>query len=221
MVRNIRISSMAAVFVLGIATAGAASAQAAPTGQDGWYGGLDISRSHLGLSGSNIDRAFAGQGITSTSSLDRSRGAWGADLGYRFGRNFALEGGYTDLGKFNYSSAATAPGIDTERGAFKAHAWWLAPVGIVPLADGWSLIGKAGLTRVSESMTASSSTGATAPNSLSGSNTGWLVGVGTTYDINRSVFAKLEWDRYGRVGIANATGRGDADQLGIGVGVHF
>ena len=221
MIRKTRIGSMLAALVVGAATAGVAAAQAAPTGQDGWYGGLDISRSHLGLSGGNIDRAFAGQGITSTSSLDRSRGAWGAELGYRFGRNFALEGGYTDLGRFKFSSAATAPGIDTERGAFKAHAWWLGPVGIVPLADRWSLIGKAGVTRVSESMSASSGTGATAPNSVSGSNTGWLLGVGTTYDFNRSMFAKLEWDRYGRVGIANATGRSNADQLGIGVGMHF
>lgn len=208
-----------------IATASAmvtpAHAQSASASQDRWYGGLDISLAHTGLTGGDIDRAFAGQGITSTTSLDRSNTGWGANLGYRFGPYFALEGGYADLGKSSYTSAATVPAVDSLQGNFKAHAWWFAPVGSYPLSDRWSLLGKAGLTRVTANMSASSSTGATAPSGSSHSNAGWLLGIGTSYDITRSVYARVEWDRFGHVGDPNTTGRSASDQLGVGIGVRF
>ena len=198
-----------------------AQAQTTPANQQPWYGGLDITRTHLGMAGSDIDRTFAGQGITSTTSLDRSNTGWGANLGYRFGPYFALEGGYADLGKSSYTSAATAPAVDSLQGSFKAHAWYLAPVGMYPISDRWSLLGKIGLTRASTNLSASSITGATAPSGISHSDTGWLLGVGTTYDITRNVYAKLEFDRFGNIGDSNTTGHTDVDQLGIGIGLRF
>lgn len=216
MQRRVLIGSMLASFALG-----AGMAQAAPVGQSGWYAGLDVSHNHLGLGGSDIDQAFSNQGITSATSLDRTHTGWGVELGYRFAPHFALEGGYTDLGKFNYTAAATVPAVDSLQGTFKAHAWWLAPVGVMSLTDRWALFGKAGLTRVTADLGASSNTGATAPSGTSHGNAGWLVGAGTSYDITRNVYAKLEWDRYGRVGDSSTTGRADIDQLGIGVGLRF
>lgn len=220
-IRIIRASMVAALITTASALVAPAQAQSAPISQDRWYGGLDISRAHTGLSGSDIDHAFAGQGITSTTSLDRSNTGWGTNLGYRFGPNFALEGGYADLGKSSYTSAATAPAVDSLQGNFRAHAWWFAPVGTYPLSDRWALLGKAGLTHVSADLSASSITGATAPSSSSRSNAGWLLGIGTSYDFTRSVYAKVEWDRFGRVGDPNTTGRSDSDQLGVGIGVRL
>ena len=115
----------------------------------------------------------------------------------------------------------TAPAADTVNGVLKSHAWWLAPVGRMPLNDQWSLFGKAGLTRVTTDFSAISASGATAPLSASQSNAGWLVGAGATYDINRSMFVKLEWDRFGRVGVASATSRSEIDQIGVGFGLRF
>lgn len=214
--RGILIGSAAAMLAAGLAPA-----QAAPMNQSGWYAGLDVARDRLGMGGSSIDQAFASQGITSAASINRARTGWGLDAGYRFGPHFALEGGYTELGKYGYTSAATAPAVDTVNGTFKARAWWLAPVGIAPLTDQWSLFGKAGVTHVTADLSASSSTGATAPGSMSRSNTGWLLGAGATYDFTHNVYARLEWDRFARVGDANTTGRGDINQVGIGVGVRF
>jgi OOP family OmpA-OmpF porin len=199
----------------------ATGAQAAPGDNQGWYGGLDLSRAHLGLNGSNIDQAFAQQGIAGNTSIDRSHTAWGLDLGYRFNGNFALEGGYASFGKFNYSTPTTAPGADNIQGAFKAHAWSLAPVGILPLNDKWNLFGKAGLTRTTATLDASSTTGATAPAGGEHSNTGFLLGAGATYDITKNVYGKLEVDRYTRVGDASTTGRCDLDLFTLGVGVRF
>jgi OOP family OmpA-OmpF porin len=214
--RKIVIGSVATVLTLGVS-----AVQAAPTNQPGWYAGINVSRSRLDMGGNDIDQAFANQGITSATSLGHARTGWGADLGYRFGPHFALEGGYTDLGKFNYTSATTVPGVDSLQGTFKAHAWWLAPVGVIPLTDRWALFGKAGLTRVTADLSAGSSTGATTPSGMTHGNTGSLLGLGASYDITRNVYAKLEWDRFGHVGDSYTTGRGEIEQVGIGIGMRF
>lgn len=215
-------AGMAAVLLVGAsALIAPAQAQTAQESQQPWYGGLDISRSHLGMNGGDIDRAFAGQGITSVTSLDHSNTGWRAELGYRFGSYFALEGGYADLGKSKYTSAATAPAVDGLQGDFRAHAWYLAPVGMYPLSDRWLLLGKIGLTRASTDLSASSTTGATTPSGISHSNAGWLLGAGTSYDITRNVYAKVELDRFGNIGDSATTGRTEVDQLGAGIGLHF
>jgi opacity protein-like surface antigen len=90
-----------------------------------------------------------------------------------------------------------------------------------PLSDRWSLLGKAGLTRATTDLSASSVTGATTPAGVSHSDTGWLLGVGTSYDITRNVYAKLEYDRFGNIGDSATTGRTDVDQVGVGIGVRF
>ena len=47
----------------------------------GWYGGIDLGRSHT----------------DADNVADRDGNGVGLDLGYRVNRNFALEGGYVDL----------------------------------------------------------------------------------------------------------------------------
>ena len=91
----------------------------------GWYGGIDLGASRV--SGLDI-------------SIDRSDTAWGFGLGYRVNRNFAVEGAYTDLGRFKYST-------DTFDGYWRAKGISLAAVGLLPLQSTWSLYGKAGVAR--------------------------------------------------------------------------
>lgn len=212
-------------WTIGMATLAAAlaagAAHAAPSSRPGWYGGLDLGRSHLGLSGSDLDRGFAAQGISGATSLDRSDTAWGLTLGYRFNPHFALEGGYTDLGRFSYRTTVAAPAADTLAGDYKAHAWWLAPVGIVPLGDRASLYGRLGVADNRASFSAASGTGVTAPAGASHSSTGWLVGAGATYDFTRSLYGKLGWDRYARIDAGGSTGRDHADVFSAGVGLRF
>ena len=59
-----KLGGIAMLFALG-----AGVAQAAPADR-GWYAGLDVGRSNLRLNGSDLDSAFANQGITSSSSID-------------------------------------------------------------------------------------------------------------------------------------------------------
>ena len=209
-----KLGGIAMLFALG-----AGVAQAAPADR-GWYAGLDVGRSNLRLNGSDLDGVFANQGITSSTSIDGHDTNLGANVGYRLNRNFALEGGYIDFGKFDFNAAASAPGADTIQGDYKAHAWSFSAVGTAPIDNRWSLYAKGGVTRTSADLSASSATGATAPAGASASGTGALLGVGTSYDFTRSLYGKLEADRYTHVGDSN-TGRGDIDVYTVGVGLRF
>jgi OmpA-OmpF porin, OOP family len=186
----------------------------------GWYGGVDAGRSNLRLNGGDVDNALANQGIAGSSSLDRRDDAFGANVGYRLNRHFALEGGYADFGKFGFDSTTTAPAADSVQGDYKAHALSLAAVGIVPLEDGWSVFGKAGAARTTAELSPGSASGATAPGGTSRSGTGLLLGAGATYDFTQSVYGKAELDRYTRVG-DESTGKGDVDLYTVGVGMRF
>ena len=152
--------------------------------ESAWYGGLDLGASHL--SGLDIGNALGQQGIAvGSSSVDHSDTAFGFDLGYRVNRNFAVEGAYTDLGKFKYST-------DTFDGSYRAKAFSLAGVGILPLESNWSLYGKAGIAHTQAKLDA--------PSDASDTRNGLLVGAGAMYDINRNVYAKAGWDRYASIG---------------------
>jgi OOP family OmpA-OmpF porin len=205
--------------VAALLAAGNGATLAAPPDR-GWYGDLDVGRSSLRLNGGDIDNALGNQGIAGSSSLDRHDTAFGADVGYRLNRNFALEGGYTDFGEFRVQSATSAPAADDLDGHYKAHAWSFAAVGIAPLEDGWSLFGKAGAAHTTAELSASSASGATAPGSESHSGNGLLLGGGATYDFTQNVYGKVELDRYTRVGDAS-TGKGDVDLYTVGVGLRF
>jgi OOP family OmpA-OmpF porin len=209
------VAAAAAMFALSAGAARAASADNA-----GWYAGLDIGRSNLRMNGGDIDSALSNQGIVGSSSIGDHDTSLGADVGYRLNRNFALEGGYIDFGKFGYSSAVSSPAADTVQGDYKAHAWSFSGVGIAPLDDQWAVFGKAGLTRTSADLSASSATGATSPNGVSQSANGLVLGGGATYDFTQNWYGKLELDRYTHVGDAN-TGRADADVYSLGVGMRF
>jgi len=124
----------------------------------GWYAGIDVGRSRLGMNGSDVDSAFANQGIGSSSSVDQTDASLGLNAGHRFNNYFALEGAYQRLGSFDYSATT---GTDTIDGNFKASALSLAGVGIYPLSSQWSLYGKAGITRTDAKLEASSESGLT------------------------------------------------------------
>ncbi len=195
---------------------GLAAAQSAD--KAGWYGGIDLGYTRLGLSGSDIDGALANQGVAGSSTIDKSDKSYGLSGGYRFSRNFAAEAAWESLGSYSYSS--TTP-TDTINGKFKADALSLAGVGIYPVTPNWSVYGKLGLAHTSAKREASSSTGASAVSSTSHSGTNWLLGAGVTYDFQGGWFTKLGWDRYENVGDEASTGKAPIDLYQLGVGMRF
>lgn len=205
------IAAAAVVFSSGIAQAYAADAR------PGWYAGLDLGVGRSGVSGSDVDGALANQGISGSSSLDKSGTAFGINGGYRLNRNFAVEAAWDRLGTFDYSSST---GADTISGKYEANALSLAGVGFYPLTSAWSLYGKAGLAMTDAKLSASSGTGATPVGENSHTGTGLLIGAGVTYDFDPSYFAKAGWDHYAHVGDAS-TASGSFDTYMVGVGMRF
>lgn len=204
-----------AAFLLA-ASSGFASAQSASS-KPGWYAGLDLGRSRLGVNGSDIDGALANQGALGSSSIDQSDTSYGINGGFRFNRNFAVEAAWERLGDFSYSSNT---GTDTIDGKFKASAVSLAGVGIYPLTPNWSIYGKAGIARTTADLEATSQTGTTAVSNSSHDGMGALFGAGVTYDVDGGVFTKLGWDHYAKVG-DGSTGQGSIDTYSVGVGMRF
>lgn len=196
-------------------------AQAAPDDNAGWYAGIDLGRSNLGLSGGGIDGAVANLGFVGSASISNQDSGAGLNLGYRFSQSFALEGGYIDLGKYNFSSFTTAPAADTVQGIYKAHALSLSAVGILPMNNKWSLFGKAGVARTTADLSANSVTGATALGRASGSGSGLLFGAGATYNFARNWFGKAELDRYQHVGDPSSTGQANINVFSLGMGLRF
>jgi OOP family OmpA-OmpF porin len=198
-----------------VLSSGGAHAQSAD--KSGWYAGLDLGRSRLGMNGSDVDGALANQGIASSTSLDQTDTSFAVNGGYRFNRYFALEGAYERLGRFDYTAST---GADTIDGKFKASALSLAGVGFYPLSNEWSLYGKAGLARTDAKLEASSESGLTPTQNTSHTGTGLLIGAGVTYDFDRSFYAKAGWDRYNKVG-DSTTGSGPIALYMLGVGMRF
>jgi len=175
-----------------IAASLALGASGAYAQETGWYGGLDVGGSHL--SGINTD---------GLDSFDKSDTGFDVNLGYRLNRNFAVEGAYTDLGKFHFSSAAVGDGD------VKPTAVSLSAVGILPLQSNFSLYGKAGVAHTE-----------TKALGVSDTKERLLAGAGVMYDFNRNVYAKAGWDHFDDVG-NDATGKGHADLYSLGVGYRF
>jgi OmpA-OmpF porin, OOP family len=165
--------------VAALSFAAAAGAAQAQSSEAGWYGGI-----HLGGARANVD------GVD-----DGNKASGGIDAGYRLNRNFAVEGSADRLGHFS-------PDYDV-------RALSLSAVGFLPLADQFSLYGKAGLARTH------ADTGGTSDDA-----NGLVFGAGVRYDLNRQWFTKAGWDHYTKVGGAD-TGSGHADAFTVGVGLQF
>jgi OOP family OmpA-OmpF porin len=119
-------------------------------------------------------------GFTSCDEKDR---AWKLFGGYRFHPNIAVEGGYSDLGK--YSASIGGATVTAKVKAFELHA-----LGIFPVWRGLSLYGKAGLARWD--IDAAATGGLTA----SDKGTDFTFGFGAQYDFTPNLGARVEWQRY-------------------------
>jgi opacity protein-like surface antigen len=216
MYRKAIVTSAALTLSMAAGLAHAQSNAAAP----GWYGGIDLGRSRLGVSGSDLDGALSRQGITASSTNERSDTSYAFSVGYRINRNLAIEGAYAKLGEFSYNSASSAPAADSISGKYEAKAFSISAIGIMPLQQNWSVYGKAGLAQVRTHLDASSALGTTAPSNTTDSGSSLLIGAGAMYDFNRNIFARAGWDRYTSVG-SDATGKGAIDLYSVGVGYRF
>jgi OmpA-OmpF porin, OOP family len=181
---------------LSVLAAPAAMAQNQNTYTSGWYLGGNIGRTNQDIDDASIVNGLAVQGRTTTSiehtGHDRGYKLFG---GYQLNRNFAIEGGYFDLGSFGYTARTLPLGSQTGDVGYKGVN--LDLVGIVPFTEKFSAFGRVGVTSTRASSSYSSTGAAGVPfGTSSGRSTNAKYGVGVMYDFTPSLAMRVEAERY-------------------------
>ena len=209
---------LGAVLILGPV----ALAQAQAPAQDrGWYGGLSVGGSNQRIS----DTALTVSGATSSSlSKDESGTGFKIFAGYHFNRNFALEGGYTDLGKFRVTRDVSAPAAIAGSAVadMRSTGFNLDAVGVIPLQGGFSLFGKIGTIYTTTQTSLATSGGISAGGaSAKRRDWDWKWGVGASYNFGNGMSLRLEYEDYNDVPNDEIVGKADLRMWSLGLTRRF
>lgn len=197
----------------------AVHAQSQDSGPGYYYGGLSVGQSTSRIDDERITANLATAGLATTSmSLDERDTAFKVFGGYQFNRNWALEAGYFNLGKFGYTSTTSPAG--TLHGQIKLQGFNLDVVGTLPLSERFSAIGRVGV-QVADARDSFTGTGAVqvlSPNP-SKRDTNYKLGIGLQYAFSPSLLLRAEAERYR---INDAVGnRGDINMFSVSLIIPF
>ncbi len=202
---------------------------AAQAEDTGYYGYLATGQSKSTGRKTEIGNSIIAAGVAPsalTSSADETDTTWKLQVGYRFNPNFAVEGGYVDLGKFTYDARATVPAA-TRHGDIKIDGWNVDLVGYLPFSESLTGFAKLGAFAYDVTFTCSGTGIPCSNQTRSASGTSTHYGLGVAWTFSRNWFLRAEYDVYDRVGDSfNRTGtqgttRADITTTTIGVGYHF
>jgi len=178
----------------------------------GSIGRSNISTDNTSIDALNVLRdGFMSSATTSTTSDT----GYKAQLGYRFG-NFAIEGGYTSLGRSNFTSV-------TDLGIFNGDSRTklinLDAVGYVPLGGNFSLLGRLGVYNWETDSDVPLASGTT----TDVTDRGWDIkfGAGLQYDFNDYFGLRAEFERYNGVGNNDTTGNSKVNLMSAGAVIKF
>src|SRR5665647_271990 len=181
---------------LGLAALAVIASPFAVADDSGWYGGVNIGQSRATIDDARITSGLLGQGFASTSITDDNRDT-GYKLfgGYKVNRNFALEGGYFDLGRFGFTATTVPAG--SLSGNIRLRGLNLDAVGILPITEKFSAFGRVGANYAEAKDSFSGAVIVTVLNP-NPSKREWNVkyGVGAQYDFTPSLGMRLEAERY-------------------------
>ena len=194
--------------------AGSASAQ--------WYAGGSLGQSKTNYNAGQLSADLRAVGVTATGAISSSDIGLKAFAGYSFNGNFALEGGYFNMGRpLTSNGTVTAPTAATFSGKVEGQGVNLDAVGTLPLAQGFSLIGRLGAAYFQTKATTTVTAGNLSSYGNATSNKFVPVfGVGAQYDFTKTIAGRIEAQRFSKVGNSN-TGSGDVDFYSAGIVVKF
>lgn len=187
--------------------------------ESGWYVGANVGQSRASIDEERIIGGLLGAGFTTTSFEEDDR-----DLGYKvfggyqFSRYFALEGGYFDLGEFDFTATTAPPG--TLRGNIKLKGVNLDVLGILPFTDRFSAFARIGANyaEAKDRFRGSGAVIVSDPN-RSKRDTNYKFGLGLEYDFAEFWSLRTEAERYR---IDDAVGnKGDVDLFSLGLVYRF
>jgi OOP family OmpA-OmpF porin len=108
-----------------------------------FYGGLGVGKARTNVDSARVAASVSAPGTTfGNINRDAKEAAYSIFAGYQFNRNWGLELGYFDLGKFGFD-AATVP-VGNVNGQLQFQGGSLDLVGALPLSENWSLLGRLG-----------------------------------------------------------------------------
>ena len=204
---------------LGLVALAAIASPYAVADDTGWYGGASVGQSRAKIDDARITSGLLGSGFATTSISDDDRDT-GYKIfgGYQFNKNFALEGGYFDLGKFGFTATTIPAG--TLHGDIKLRGLNLDAVGILPITEKFSALGRIGVNyaQARDTFSGTGAVNVTNPNP-SKNDTHYKVGLGLQYAFTESLAVRTELERYR---INDAVGNnGDIDLISVGLVYRF
>lgn len=210
---------MRANWMMAIATVAVTLSATAVADDAGWYTGVNLGKAKARIDDARIASDLLGSGFTTTSiSNDDSHFGFKALVGYDLNPNFALEGGYFNLGRFGFTANTVPAG--SLRGDIKIMGVNFDAVGRVPLGENFSLFARGGLI-YAEAKDTFSGTGSVAV--LNPSPHKWAAkykfGLGAEYHFSRYIGVRIEAERY-RVNDAVGN-KGDVDLYSAGLVFRF
>ena len=185
----------------------------------GWYGGVSMGQSNAKIDEARITSSLLGAGFATTSiTSDDTDTGYKIFAGYKFNRNFAVEAGYFDLGKFGFTATTVPAG--TLNGNIRLSGVNPDAVGILPINEKFSAFGRAGLNyaEARDSFSGTGAVGVANPNPKK-SDTNYKLGLGIQYDFTEALGMRAEVERYR---IDDAVGnKGDVDLVSVGLVYRF
>jgi OOP family OmpA-OmpF porin len=183
--------------------------------ESGWYGGLNIGQSRAKIDDDRITRGLL---VAPTSINDDNRDTgYKVFAGYQFNKNFSLEGGYFDLGKFGFTAFTPA---GTLAGNIKLSGVNLDAIATAPINESFSVFGRLGIN-YADASDSFSGTGAVIVTNPSPSkhDTNYKFGLGIQYAFSPVLAMRAEAERY-RVNDAVGN-KGDVDLWSLGLIYRF
>lgn len=193
---------------------------------DGFYALGAVGQSHFEGSRSAAEDALASDGAligadtTATPTrFDNNDTGYKLQLGYKFNQNFAVEGGYVDLGQQHYHADFNG-GVASAK--VDARGWNIDALGMLPVAGQFSAFGKVGVV---DAQVRYHISGVSDDGSFADTREKYRVspnfGVGGEYSINDDTAVRLELERFADLGKKSTTGEQNVDLVSLGVAYHF
>ena len=172
----------------------------------------------------NMTRSAGATNVTSDE--DEGDTVFKLFAGYKFNKNFAIEGGYADLGKYTASASGSLGGVSGAiNGDVKAYAIFIDAVGFLPATtnEDFSVFGKAGLAYTETKANASAAIAGFGSASASDRESEVVpkLGLGAQYYVTRNAALRAEYDIYFNVGDEGKTGESNVQVVSATVTVGF
>ncbi len=160
----------------------------------------------FGLGSSQSRGGNSSVGAVTVTGAESSKGSAKIYGGFQFTPNWGVEAQYSDLGNRNYT--INNAGVVTN-GSVRSSQYSLAGTGTLPLAQGFALIGKLGVSANRANFNGSNN------------KTSLMAGVGASYSITPRLAVRLEYEDFGKFSDSNGAGGGSVRATNTSLNLQY